>query len=352
MMSSPAPLYEPVSVSVIVPIYNEELHIRACAENLLEQTYPADLVTLLLIDGRSEDATRQVIEQLQADYTERDIRLLDNPKRGVAAALNIGIRAAPDDIVVRMDAHSVPQKDFIEASVRALQTSGAAYAGGLMVPEGHTPFGRAVGHALSHRLGAGGAKFHTATEAQYTDTVYLGAFDKSVFDEVGLFDEDMDVNEDYELNTRVRKSGGKIYLEPYIKTVYVPRDTPGRLWTQYFKYGWWKVETLRRHPDSLRPRQLLPTLFVSGVLALLLLSLFMTLAQYALTLALLLYTALLVFVTVDVYRQGTRELATLLSLPVAVTLMHFSYGIGFVCNVVSGGRFPYRAKRSWQSQKT
>ena len=347
-MSSPAQRYEPVSVSVIVPIYNEELYIRACAENLLEQTYPAHLVTLLLVDGRSEDATRQVIQQLQADYPERDIRLLDNPKRGVAAALNIGIQAAQDEVIVRMDAHSIPQADFIEASVRALQTSGAAYAGGLMVPEGRTPFGKAVGHALSHRLGAGGAKFHTATEAQYTDTVYLGAFRKSVFDEVGLFDEDMAVNEDYELNTRVRKSGGKIYLEPYIQTIYTPRDTPGRLWTQYFKYGWWRVETLRKHPDSLRPRQLLPTLFVSICLILLVLSLFTVLAQYALGLALLFYAALLVFVTVDVYRQGTRDAATLLCIPVAVTLMHFSYGLGFICNVVSGGRFPYHAKRSWQ----
>lgn len=328
------------AVTVIVPIFNEEQHIRACAENLLTQTYSPELVTLLLVDGRSTDKTREVIEELIGAYPNRQIKLLDNPKRGVAAALNVGIKAAEDDIIVRADAHSVPQATFIEQSVTSLLESGAAYAGGMVDPQAETPFGKAVALAMVHPLGAGGAAFRTATTPQFADTAFLGAFRKTLFDEVGLFNERLVCNEDYELNTRIRKSDNQIYLDPKIKTVYVPRDTPEKLWQQYFNYGWWKLETLKLHPDSLRLRQLMPVAFVGAVLFLGLLSPIWIPARYLLGLALILYLGVLGLVTLKTYAKKESRLATVWRLPLAMATMHIAWGTGFLTNFFTGGKLP------------
>lgn len=323
------------AVTVIVPMLNEEQHIRACAENLLTQSYPPELVTILLIDGRSQDKTRDVVAQLQTDYPKRRIKLLDNPQRGVAAALNVGIQAANDDIIIRMDAHSVPEQTFIEKSVKALSVSGAAYAGGIMKPEGSSAFAKAVAVALNHPLGAGGAKFHTATQPQFTDTVYLGAFRKTIFDQVGLFNEALVCNEDYELNTRIRKAGQKIYLDPSIQTAYTPRDTPAKLWKQYFSYGWWKLEMLKLHPDSLKPRQLAPALFVKTILLLLLLSFFLPAAQYMLSIIIVLYLIILMIVALQSSRKLGLKTNVAVQIPLAVSIMHIAWGSGFFSSLIN-----------------
>jgi succinoglycan biosynthesis protein ExoA len=330
-------------VTVIIPIYNEELYIKTCLEQVLGQTYPSHLVTILLIDGRSEDTTKAIIQELQHCHHDRAIHLLDNPKRGVAAALNIGIQAATTNIVLRMDAHSAPTPEFIEASVRALQESGAAYAGGSVNPVGTTLFGRAAAEAWVHPLVSGGAKFRTAKTGQYTDTVFLGALDKSIFDKAGLFNEALVCNEDYEMNIRIRKAGGKIYLDPRIQTTYTPRATPKKLWDQYFRYGWWKVETLKLHPDSLRWRQLVPFLFVLVTLLLGLATPFFTLAGYGLAGVLLSYCFVLGLATLSVLKTRRLSQAVLL-FPLAVVIMHVSWGSGFLLNLVSRATFPFKSQ--------
>ncbi len=332
-------------VTLIIPILNEENYIKQCVESLLEQTYPPDLVTLLLIDGRSQDKTKAIIESIQSLHSDRAIILLDNPKRGVAAALNIGIQAATTAIVLRMDAHSAPAPDFIEASVRALQESGAAYAGGPVRPIGTTPFGQAAALAWTHPLVSGGAKFRTATTGQYTDTVFLGALDKTIFDKAGLFNEALVCNEDYEMNIRIRKAGGKIYLDPRIQTSYTPRGTPKKLWNQYFRYGWWKVETLKLHPDSLRWRQLIPFLFVLVTLLLLFLAPFSILGRYALATTLISYSLVLLLATLSVLKTRGLARKAMLLFPLAVVVMHVSWGSGFLLNLITAGRFPFKVKR-------
>jgi succinoglycan biosynthesis protein ExoA len=334
---------KPPAISIVVPILNEEKHIRQCLEHLLEQTYPAHLVTMLLVDGRSKDKTRAIIQEVQATYPQRNIQLLDNPKGGVAAALNIGIQAATTDIVLRMDAHSVPAPDFIEASVRALQESKAAYAGGPVRPVGSSLFGQAAAEAWVHPLVSGGAKFRTATKGQYTDTVFLGALDKHIFARAGLFNENLVCNEDYEMNIRIRKAGGKIYLDPRIQTTYTPRATPKKLWDQYFRYGWWKVETLKLHPDSLRWRQLVPFLFVAAILSLVLLSPYWTLARGLLVFIVLSYGAVLGFGSWQIKKRNTPW-SVVSRFPLAVTIMHVSWGSGFLLNLVSGASYPFKSR--------
>ncbi len=330
-------------VTLIIPVYNEELYIRACTEHVLGQTYPSHLVTILLVDGHSEDNTRSIIEELQTLYPERPIHLLDNPKRGVAAALNIGVQAATTKIILRMDAHSTPAPDFIEASVRALQESGAAYAGGSVNPVGTTSFGQAAAEAWVHPFVSGGAKFRTAKTGQYTDTVFLGAFDKTIFDKAGLFNEALVCNEDYEMNIRIRKAGGKIFLDPRIQTTYTPRATPKKLWDQYFRYGWWKVETLRLHPDSLRWRQLIPFLFVLVTLLLACAAPFFVTGRYLLAAVLSSYCLVVALAAFSVIRTKKLSKHAILLFPFAVLIMHVSWGSGFLLNLVSRATFPFQS---------
>ncbi|MBA2665519.1 MAG: glycosyltransferase family 2 protein, partial [Trueperaceae bacterium] len=237
------------TVSVVLPVLNEAAHIEQVLSRLLAQDYPRHLVIeILVVDGRSEDGTRDATSQFQHRHPLAGIRLLDNPLRITSAALNIGIRAARGDVLVRMDGHAIPATDYVSRCVDALQRTGAANVGGVVEPVGRTPFGAAVALATKHPLGAGDARYRVGGSAGDVDTVAYGAFRREVFQDVGLFDESMVVNEDYEVNVRIRAAGYRIHFNPSIRLQYTPRGTVGDLWRQYFRYGWWKVETLRRVP--------------------------------------------------------------------------------------------------------
>jgi succinoglycan biosynthesis protein ExoA len=328
-----------VIVSVVLPIRNEEKYIRACLENILNQDYVAD--EILVIDGRSTDKTRSIVRDMIAENPQRQIRLLDNPGQITASALNVGIQAARGEIIVRMDGHTVPAKNYISSCITSLETSNADNVGGLISPKGDTAFADVVAVAQSNPLGAGDAKFHYSKNAQYVDTVYMGAFRKSIFYKAGLYDESLIRNEDYEMNIRIRKAGGTIYLDPSIKSVYTPRNSPKKLWDQYFQYGWWKVETLRRHPESLRWRQLIPVLFVVSLVVLALFS-FLTPVLYLLLAELGLYAATVGLTTLGTVKKLGFKAALF---PLAILIIHVSWGVGFMHSLISAGRFPYMAKK-------
>jgi succinoglycan biosynthesis protein ExoA len=251
-------------VSVIVPVRQEARHIGATLAALLGGDYPADRIEVLVIDGRSTDGTRAVVESLAA--RDGRFRLLDNPAGTAPAGLNIGLRAARGEIIVRMDAHTLPAPDYVTACVDALERTGAWAVGGPMVGRGETAFGRAVAVATATRLGAGDARFRLGG-AGPVDTVYLGAWPRAVLDRVGGFDEGLPRNQDYELAVRIRAAGGMVWLDPGIRSTTVTRGTPGALARQYFGYGTGRAGTWRRHPRSLRWRQTVPALLVA-VLAL------------------------------------------------------------------------------------
>ena len=329
------------SVSVILPIRNEERHIEACLERLLTQDYPSERLEVLVVDGRSDDGTLEVVRLVQARHPEFDLRLLDNPERTVPPGLNAAIRASTGEVIIRMDGHTVPAADYVSACVAALRASGAANVGGVIEPVGTTPFGRAVALASAHRLGAGDAKYRVGGKPGYVDTGPFGAFRREVFERVGLFDESLVRNQDYELNVRIRASGERVYLDPAIRSAYTPRDGVPALWGQYFQYGWWKVETLRRHPRSLRWRQLVPPAFVVGLAILALAAPWSAPAAVAAALGAAAYLAVVVVTSWGL----ARELRQVARVALAFTVIHVAFGAGFITNLVSGGRFPYRAGR-------
>src|SRR5690606_22643995 len=193
------------------------------------------------------------------------VRIFPNPERIQSAGLNIVIPQAQGKYVIRIDGHTIIAPDYVRRCVELLEETGAHNVGGAMDPAGITPMGKAIAAAGKSPFAVPSA-FHVSSTPQFTDTVYLGAWPRQVFDQVGLYNTKVGVNEDYELNYRIRQAGGKIYFSPEIKSVYYGRQTLSALARQYFRYGKSKVKTLANHPKSLRPRQLIAPVFVAGLM--------------------------------------------------------------------------------------
>jgi succinoglycan biosynthesis protein ExoA len=249
--------------TVVIPVLNEERGIADCLASVLANTLPDGEIEFLVIDGGSTDRSRAII----ADHARRDprLRLLDNPARLQAAAFNIGIAEARGPYLVRMDAHSLYAADYVAESIRLLEATGAVNVGGVQRAAGHTPLGRAIAAAVSSPFAAGDAKYRNATAPSWVDTVYLGAWRTADLRAIGGMRTDLAVNEDYEMNVRLRSRGGRIHLSPSIRSTYFVRGSLPKLARQYARYGFWKVRTLMDHPQSLRWRQLVAPVFVLGV---------------------------------------------------------------------------------------
>ncbi len=312
-------------VTVIMPVLNEAGFIRRSLGAVLQQDYPPERLEILVVDGGSTDGTPALVQEL---FQNRPLaRLLHNPQQIQAAALNLGILAASGEILVRVDGHTMIAPNYVSECVRLLTQDAADNVGGLMRPQGTTYVGQAVALATSSPFGAGDAKFHYAAQAQYVDTVYLGAFWRKTFDRIGLYDPAVHINEDYELNYRLRQAGGRILLSPTIQSTYVPRASLPALWRQYFIYGRQKVRTLRKHPESLRWRQAVPPLFVLTFFGSLGLSLVFTPLHRLFSLVSWLYLlANFVASTIVARRGGWRYFPIL---PLTFATIHFAWGTGF-----------------------
>lgn len=248
------------TVSVVLPTLNEQGYIRDCLDSLTAQDYPS-LLEVLVVDGGSADATRHIVTSYGPP-----VRLVDNPRITAAAAMNIGIGEAKGDIVCRADAHTLYAADYIRRCVEVLQETGAANVGGLMRPVGTTNFGRAVAAVTSSPLGVGPGKFHYSEKREEVDTVYLGCWWRTTLEQLGGYDETslQWAAEDQELNLRLRQQGGRIVLDPTIRSAYFPRDTLRALARQYRNYGVAKASTLAKHGTLPTWRPLAPAALVAA----------------------------------------------------------------------------------------
>ena len=253
---SSAPSVEFPTVSIILPVRNEEAQLDRCLRSVAEQTYSA-VIEIVVADGGSTDKTRSVASAFDK------VRVVDNPRRIRPAGLNAAIAAATGEIIVRVDARTALAPDYVERCVDALGRSGAAIVGGQMRYEAETPAQRGIVAAMTSRLGAGPAAFRReGGRPRYVDTVYLGAFRAETIRDVGGYDEWSGGNEDAELAWRAQRSGG-VYLDPSIKSLYLGRDRLGPLARQFYRYGHNRARTIRKHPSSLSYRQLaVPALFL------------------------------------------------------------------------------------------
>ena len=264
------------NVSIIVPCYNEEATIQLLLESISRQTYPITDLEVILADGMSTDRTRLKVAVFQEANPDLKIKIVDNPKRIIPAALNAGLRVAQGEIVVRLDGHSMPYPDYVEQCVADLQLGQGDNVGGVweIRPGNETWLANSIAVAAAHPLGVGDARYRLVSRAGAVDTVPFGSFKRQLFERIGEFDETLLTNEDYEFNSRIRKQGGTIWLDPAIRSVYFARSNLGELARQYWRYGFWKSRMLRRYPETLRWRQALPPLFVLGVAGLGILAIF------------------------------------------------------------------------------
>jgi succinoglycan biosynthesis protein ExoA len=246
------PLPPEPTISVVMPARGSETTIEAALDAVLAQDPPVGEVVAAV--GPSADGTAAVVDAV----ARRDprVRRVDNPSGRTPDALNAAIAATSGQVVVRVDAHAVLPRGYVQRALQALCETGAANVGGRQTPVGETVFGRAVATAMCSPLGAGGAAYRTGTTAGPVDTVYLGVFRREALDEVGGFDPRFTRNQDAELNLRLRRAGFTVWFDPRMEVAYRPRSTVPGLASQYLQYGRWRRLTGRVHPGSLQPRQL------------------------------------------------------------------------------------------------
>jgi succinoglycan biosynthesis protein ExoA len=324
-----------VRVSLIIPCYNEEARINLLLNSILAQTYPLGDMEVIFSDGMSTDQTRSLIRKFQEEHELPKISIIDNVKRVIPAALNASIKAATGELIIRMDAHTIPASDYITRSVQAFDEGlGEDIGGGIDIQPGSaTWIGKGIAVATRHPLGVGDAKYRWAKTASYADTVAFGTYARKMFDEIGFYDESLIANEDYELNARLRAAGGRIWVDPAIRATYYSRSDLSSLARQYFTYGYYKFQMLRRYPGTIRWRQALPPLFVFGILMLLLFAAFWQIARWLFILVVALYFFILLAGSIpEAMKQ--KNLSLLLGIPLAIMTMHFSWGTGFWWSII------------------
>lgn len=339
-MSSPTARADAPGVSVVLPVRDEEKHLRAAVREVLRQDYAGPYEVVLAV-GPSADRTHEIAEQLAAE--DHRVVLVDNPSGRTPAALNRAVAAAHHDIIVRVDGHSEIATDYVSTAVEVLGRTGAANVGGMMVPVGVTAFEQAVARAMSSPLGIGSVQFHTGGRPGPAATVYLGVFRRDALLRVGGFDEAFVRAQDWELNHRLRSAGEVVWFDPSLAVTYRPRGSWRALARQFFTTGQWRRQVVRTYPETAGPRYLAPPTALVGVVGgVTLASIGATLGPRWLTAAAAVpagYAALVLVGSAVVSRDMTW--AARLRLAPVIATMHMAWGAGFLRGVpraVGGAR--------------
>lgn len=329
-----------IKVSVIVPCYNEEATIYQLLEAIYGQSYPLNEIEVVIADGLSTDNTRERIKAFQLDHPQLEIRVVNNKRRVIPSGLNRAIEAAKGKYILRLDAHSIPDCDYIQNCIRGLENGVADNIGGIwkIQPGAATWMAESIAIAASHPVAAGDARYRIGGIAQEVDTVPFGAYRREIIDKIGMFDEKLLSNEDYELNVRLKQSGGKIWMDPSIHSVYFARTTLKDLSRQYWRYGYWKAQMLRKHPRTLKWRQILPPLFVLALLGLGVLSIGWNLARLLLAILVILYISVIFSIGIRMSHKH-KNAFYILGVPLAISTIHLAWGCAFIWGVIFRPRF-------------
>lgn len=314
-------------MAIVVPILNEEKHIEHAVDRLLAQDYPGN-ISIVLAVGPSKDRTSEVVDQIIAKHS-RVIRV-ENPSGRTPSGLNAAISATDAEIIVRVDGHALVPRDYVRVGVQTLIDTGADNVGGIMDAEGVTLFQRAVAAAMTSKFGVGGAAFHVGGQAGEALTVYLGCFRRGALDRVGGYDESMIRAQDWEMNYRIRESGGTVWFTPEMRVKYRPRPSAPALARQYFGYGTWRREVARRYPDTVSLRYLTAPLMVLGVAVGFLLALLGLILGHSVLVSVGLLPIAVYLVGVLVASVIVGRGLTRCVLPIVFPIMHFSWGSGFL----------------------
>ncbi|MBO4271248.1 glycosyltransferase family 2 protein [Microbispora triticiradicis] len=324
-------------VSVIMPVLNEERHLRDAVRQVLEQDYEGPLEVVISV-GPSHDRTQEVADAIAAE--DRRVVVVPNPTGRTPNALNAAIAASRNPIIARVDGHAILPRDYLRTAVETLEQTGADNVGGIMAAEGITPFEQAVARAMTSKIGVGNARFHTGGEAGPADTVYLGVFRRSALDRVGGYDEHFLRAQDWEMNHRIRETGGLVWFQPRMRVTYRPRPNVRALAKQYFHYGRWRRVVSRTHQGTINLRYLAPPAAVAAM-------------ALGLVVSPVFWPGLLIpggylaaIVAGSVLTGRGLPGAALVRLPVVYATMHVSWGTGFLTSPPKLSKPQPRAERA------
>lgn len=324
-------------VSIIIPSRNEEKFIGQCLDSLLKQDYPRDKLEIIVVDGASTDKTREIVIAYARKFPA--IRLLENPRRTTPISMNLGIKNALGDFITKSDAHTLYPANYISKCVAYLQSNEVDAVGGVArtLPAKENPEAQAIALALSSFLGAGNSDFRIMKQSDkphLSDTAFGILYKKNVFEKIGLFNEKLTRSQDMDFSLRLTKAGGKILIAPDIELSYFPKSTFKEFWEHNLSDGEWAILPLKYGGSMLKPRHLLPLLFVLGLLVLGLLSLFWNTAWLVFIGALAIYAIILFYFSITI--ALTRNKPQLFPFLVfAFLTRHFGYGLGSLWGLVS-----------------
>jgi len=319
-------------ISIIIPILNEEKYIEKCLDSILDSDYPKESMEVLLIDGGSQDKTIEIIKTYQQKYPF--FKLLHNQQKIVPVAMNIGIKEAKGEYIIRLDAHSSYPKEYFSKLIKYHHKLNASNVGGIVNTDvkNKTIKANSIKLVLSHPLGVGNSDFRVGVdEVKEVDTVPFGCYPKSVFEKYGLYDERLVRNQDIELNKRIINGGGKIYLVPDIECTYYARENFTDLARNNFANGKWNILTAyyTKTLNSLSLRHFVPLIFVLSLILPLIGSVFYPKLIYISALSLISYIALVIIISIKINNKST----SIIYLIVSFIVLHISYGIGSVLGI-------------------
>jgi glycosyltransferase involved in cell wall biosynthesis len=308
------------AISVILPVLNEEPHLEESVLAILSQDYQGAFEIILAL-GPSQDRTNEIANSLT--LRDKRIKLVTNPSGKTAAGLNLAIASSQSSVIVRVDGHAKIPNNYLSVAIEILRETGAVNVGGIMAAEGITKFEKAVARAMRSPLGVGASRFHTGGSAGEVDTVYLGAFRREAIIAAGGFDERYTRAQDWELNHRLRKNGGKIYFDPRLHVTYRPRPNLFKLAKQYFQYGTWRRVVSRSHSGTINLRYLAPPFALAGTIISVISGLLISPLFY---LPAVVYGGFVLLSSLLVAKSMSEYFSLLAIIPT----MHFAWGAGFI----------------------
>ena len=334
---------DPLTVSVVVPCLNERAHIGRLMTSVANQGTPP--IDLIIVDGGSTDGTLEAISEHAREIAPISVQTIVAPEDRLPTAVNRAVRTARGSVLVRLDGHSAPSPDYVACALAHLLDPKVGVVGGVwnIVPGAPTNEASAIARAVSHPLGAGDAAYRLrhGGPATNVDTVPFGCFTRETWQRVGGLDESLLGNEDYDFNYRVRLAGLAVRLDPSMQSTYIARARLGALALQYYRYGWCKMQMLRRHPGALRWRQFVPVAFVGSAAVMAVLAVFSPMAAALLAIGLGLYVGLLTATAVSISNRegGWARVPWLVA---AFATIHWCWGSGALTHLCTWGHWPDR----------
>ncbi len=319
-------------VSVIMPIKNEERYIERSLGAVLAQNYPSGCLEVVIVDGNSSDRTRKLISQLTLT-SKFPVSILDNPSGIVPKALNIGLRQAKGNIIIRVDGHCEVPPNYVITCVNSLNNEKVDCVGGTINTIGETYIAKAIAICMGSKFGVGNVDFRVgSTKSQFVDSVPFPAYRQEIFTLIGSFDEEMLCDEDDEFNYRLLHNNGHILLLPNLRTRYYSRGSLISLWKQYYRYGLWKVRILQKYPKQMRLRQFIPTIFVVSLISAVGFSMFTSIGWVILCFLLGVYLLFLLIASIQASMIHEKKYFPLL--PIIFAELHVSYGLGLINGLI------------------